>query len=63
MLNKAVTLVTRNTIKQAVRNFSRAQLQNWETEQPPAVDSVSEYHLDTKSANSKFYNPHTFDPS
>jgi NADH dehydrogenase (ubiquinone) Fe-S protein 8 len=26
MLNKAVTLVTRNTIKQAVRNFSRAQL-------------------------------------
>jgi NADH dehydrogenase (ubiquinone) Fe-S protein 8 len=24
---------------------------------------VSDYHLDTKSANSKFYNPHTFDPS
>lgn len=35
---------------------------NWETSQPAAVGSVSDYHLDTEQANSKYYNPHTFDP-
>ena len=48
-------------VKRNLRTF--AQLQNWETSQPAAVGSVSDYHLDTKMANSKYYNPHTFDPT
>jgi hypothetical protein len=43
-----------------VRSF--ALLTNYETSQPPKVGSKTDYHLDTKAANSKYYNPHTFDP-
>ena len=45
----------------SIRMFSN-QLVNHETDQPPAEGSVSDYYLDTKMANSKYYNPHTFDP-
>ena len=37
-------------------------LTNYETTQPNKPGSKSDYHLDTKAANSKYYNPHTFDP-
>ena len=37
-------------------------LTNYETRQPAKPGSKSDYHLDTKAANSKYYNPHTFDP-
>ena len=37
-------------------------LTNYETQQPPKVGSLPENHLDTRMANSKYYNPHTFDP-
>lgn len=62
ILNK---VALRNTSKALLQKNLRtfAQLQNWETQQPPAVGSVSDYHLDTKLANSKYYNPHTFDPT
>jgi hypothetical protein len=39
-----------------------ALLTNYETSQPAKVGSKTDYHLDTKAANSKYYNPHTFDP-
>ena len=35
---------------------------NHETSQPPAEGSQSDYLIDTHQANSKYYNPHTFDP-
>mmetsp|Transcript_15346 Transcript_15346/g.20768 ORF Transcript_15346/g.20768 Transcript_15346/m.20768 type:complete len:234 (+) Transcript_15346:52-753(+) len=38
------------------------QLVNWETSQPAKEGSMSDYYLDTKMANSKYYNPQTFDP-
>merc|ERR1740121_3047425 len=44
------------------RMFSQNQLVNHETDQPPVEGTVSDYYLDTKMANSKYYNPHTFDP-
>ena len=37
-------------------------LTNYETTQPNKPGSKSDYHLDTKAAHSKYYNPHTFDP-
>ena len=37
-------------------------LTNYETTQPNKPGTKSDYHLDTKAANSKYYNPHTFDP-
>ena len=40
-----------------------ALLTNYETQQPPKVGSLPDYQLDTKAANSKYYNPYTFDPT
>lgn len=37
-------------------------LTNYETQQPPKVGSLPDHHLDTRAANSKYYNPYTFDP-
>ena len=40
------------------------QLVNWETEQPPAEGSLPDDGIvDDKLANSKWYNPYSFDPS
>ena len=55
------------------RQFSQ-QLTNYDTTQPAPVGSlphrehililnISVEHLDTNQANSKFYNPYTFDPT
>jgi hypothetical protein len=53
--HRAAAMVVQNK-----RSF--ALLTNYETTQPAPVGSKSDYHLDTKAANSKYYNPHTFDP-
>ena len=39
-----------------------SHLVNYEVHQPPAEGSLTDYTLDTRMANSKYYNPHTFDP-
>lgn len=39
-----------------------ALLTNYETQQPPKKGSLPDNMLDTKAANSKYYNPYTFDP-
>ena len=49
-------------MNRAIARRGFAQLVNWETSQPPKEGSLTDYHLDTHAANSKFYNPHTFDP-
>jgi len=36
---------------------------NYETAQPAAEGTVSDYHMDTRRANSKYYNPQSFDPA
>ena len=41
---------------------SFSHLVTHEVHQPPAVGSQNDYMIDTKMANSKYYNPHTFDP-
>ena len=46
----------------AKNNRMFSLLVNYETTQPPKVGSRLDTHLDTKMANSKYYNPHTFDP-
>merc|ERR1712166_851738 len=61
ILNKFGRLLTRRTTA-ATSKRAFAQLVNHETSQPPKEGSVSDYHLDTHMANSKYYNPHTFDP-
>ena len=45
-----------------VSSKSFGQMVNWETDQPPKEGTVREVILDTHMANSKYYNPHTFDP-
>ena len=44
----------------AKRTFTH--LTNYEETQPPKEGSVTDYMLDTRMANSKYYNPHSFDP-
>ena len=44
----------------STRTFSL--LTNYETKQPAKEGSLPDYQLDTKAANSKYYNPYTFDP-
>ena len=53
---------TRSKMLQQTTTRHFAQLVNYETSQPPKEGSHSDYHLDTHMANSKYYNPHTFDP-
>ena len=43
-------------------NKTGAALATHEVHQPPAVGSQNDYMIDTEMANSKYYNPHTFDP-
>ena len=61
MLQKALSRANPRTTKLLQRGFSTGDT-HWGNIQPPAVGSVSDYHLDTKQANSKYYNPTTFDP-
>merc|ERR1719469_1798161 len=53
--------VQRRVIATSSRALS-SHLASYETEQPPAEGSMSDHFLDTRMANSKYYNPHTFDP-
>ena len=59
------------TLVSGRRNF--AQMVNWETSQPPKVQDgidkgkccftlIMTAQLDVRQANSKYYNPHHFDP-
>ena len=65
MLNKLGGVLSRQTRSKLLQQTTMrrfTQLVNTETSQPPAEGSHSDYFLDTHMANSKYYNPHTFDP-
>ena len=68
-INKSLTGVLSRTQRQqrqilnTISKRSFAQLVNYETSQPPPEGSTTDYHLDSHMANSKYYNPHHFDPA
>ena len=51
-------------VKIAQRAFGGQLPVNFETSQPAAADApIGDYHVDTRRANSKYYNPQSFDPA
>lgn len=78
MLSKGVfkTFATKMSSQNKILVFGTrrfGELVNWETDQPPKKGSWADgnyyapmmmylEHLDTKLANSKYYDPHLFDP-